>query len=128
MRSSDFISRLRHFGALEWFRHAGGADDCGTAVPPLVVWRFAEPWPARCVELLSGIVESDDREIDWLFDTSRRNWVLVPARVMDEKTLHGFATEAQAVAFLAHEDQEFCRRSVDDFDRIIAALDRSAGG
>ncbi|WP_433654474.1 hypothetical protein ACQPW1_27510 [Nocardia sp. CA-128927] len=126
MRTRDFIARLRPYGELEWYRHAGGADNEGAAVPPLVVWRFAEPRPVELEDLLRGIVESDSREIDWLFDTTRRNWVLVPARVMAEKELHNFPTEAQAVALLEREDPEFCRSSVHDFDRIIAALDRIA--
>ncbi|WP_110293332.1 hypothetical protein [Nocardia tenerifensis] len=95
-------------------------------VPPVVVWRFAEPRPVEFVDVLRGIVDDESREIDWVLDTTRRNWVLVPSRVMAEKEAHHFATEAQAVALLEQEDPEFCLHSVNDLERIVAALDRSA--
>ncbi|MCX0274642.1 hypothetical protein NLM24_28925 [Nocardia zapadnayensis] len=121
------IKLLKNFGNVEWYRHAGGLNDDGTSRPPLVVWRFSEPRPMDFKDKLHGIVEADDREIDWLFDTSRRNWVLVPSRVMEEKNRHGFAVEAQAVSLLEREDPEFCQRSVSDFERILRALDQLAG-
>ncbi|MGK8508786.1 hypothetical protein ACRS5S_12240 [Nocardia asiatica] len=128
MNSADFITRLKRYGDLEWYRHAGGTGDDDTPTPPLVVWRFPEPRPVRLAELLHEAVGADDREIDWLFDTTRRNWVLVPSRVMAEKDSHRLATEAQAADLLVKTDPEFCRRSVRDFERIIALLDRSSGG
>ncbi|MEU1995011.1 hypothetical protein ABZ511_11215 [Nocardia gamkensis] len=127
MNSADFITRLKRYGDLEWYRHAGGMGDDGTLTPPLVVWRFPEPRPVRLAELLHEAVVADNREIDWLFDTTRRNWVLVPSQVMVEKERHGLATEAQAADLLARTDLEFCRRSVRDFERIIAALDQYSG-
>ncbi|MFE9320018.1 hypothetical protein ACIHDR_04030 [Nocardia sp. NPDC052278] len=127
MNSGDFITRLKRYGDLEWYRHAGGIGDDGTPAPPLIVWRFPEPRPAHVAELLHEAALADNREIDWLFDTTRRNWVLVPSRVMAEKELHGLATEAQAVDLLVRTDREFCRRSVRDFERIIAVLDQYSG-
>lgn len=124
MNTGDFVSRLKQYGDLEWYRHAGGVGDDGTSTPPLVVWRFAEPRPARVAELLHEAAFANHREIDWLFDTTRRNWVLVPSRVMAEKERHGMATEAQAADLLVRTDSEFCRRSVRDFERIIAVLDQ----
>ncbi|WP_157170438.1 hypothetical protein, partial [Nocardia carnea] len=118
----DFLVRLRRFGSLEWYRHGGGCDD-GRFTPPIVVWRFAEPRPEWFSETLRGIVEDDRREIDWLFDTTRRNWVLIPSHVMEVKDRHRFPTEAQATDLLARGDPEYGRRSVHDFDRIITALD-----
>ncbi|WP_157838359.1 hypothetical protein [Nocardia farcinica] len=127
MNSGDFITRLKRYGDLEWYRHAGGTGDDGTPTPPLVVWRFPEPQPARLAELLHEAAVADNREIDWLFDTSRRNWVLVPSRVMAEKEHHGLATEAQAADLLTRTDPEFCQQSVRDFERIIAVLDQHSG-
>ncbi|MFQ6397626.1 hypothetical protein ACLMAJ_29800 [Nocardia sp. KC 131] len=127
MNSGDFIARLKRYGDLEWYRHAGGIDDGGVPVPPLVVWRFPEPRPTRVAELLHQAAFADDREIDWLFDTTRRNWVLVPSQVMAEKERRGLATEAQAVDLLVRADREFCQRSVRDFERIIGVLDRYSG-
>ncbi|MBF6164854.1 hypothetical protein IU486_08715 [Streptomyces gardneri] len=124
MNSGDFITRMKRHGDLEWYRHAGGMGDDGTHAPPLVVWRFPEPQPTRVAALLHKAAFADDREIDWLFDTTRRNWVLVPSRVMAEKELHALATEAQAVDLLIRTDREFCRSAVRDFERIIAVLDR----
>ncbi|CAM4518142.1 hypothetical protein NONI108955_40925 [Nocardia ninae] len=127
MNSRDFIARLQPYGDLEWYRHAGGTRDDGSSVPPLVVWRFAEPRPVEFAEQLRKIIDSDHRDIDWLFDTTRRNWVLVPERVMAEKEHHRFATEAQASDFLERQDREFCERAVKDFDRIIGELDELLG-
>ncbi|GGL47394.1 hypothetical protein [Nocardia jinanensis] len=127
MDSSDFIARLRRFGSLEWYRHAGGGVDGEYFRPPLVVWRFSEPRPVWVAETLQRIVGDERREVDWLFDTARRNWVLVPSYVMEEKARHGFATEAQAADLIARENPEYGRRSVRDFDRIIVALDSVPG-
>ncbi|BDU01692.1 hypothetical protein [Nocardia sputorum] len=127
MNSGDFITRLKRYGDLEWYRHAGGTGDDGTPTPPLVVWRFPEPQPARLAELLHEAASAENREIDWLFDTTRRNWVLVPSRVMAEKERHGLATEAQAVDLLVRTDPDFCHRSVRDLERITAVLDRYSG-
>ncbi|WP_459545562.1 hypothetical protein [Nocardia sp. X0981] len=127
MRSREFIMLLKNFGKVEWYRHVGGIDGDGRARPPLVVWRFSEPRPVEFAAGLRGIVEADSREVDWLFDTSRRNWVLVPSRVMEEKHRHGFAVEAQAVDLLQGEDPEFGQRSVSDFERILRALDQLVG-
>ncbi|MFD3705236.1 hypothetical protein ACFWUP_19020 [Nocardia sp. NPDC058658] len=124
MNSEDFISRLKQFGDLEWYRHAGGIGVDGTPIPPVIVWRFPAPQPTQLAELIRISVISNEREIDWLFDTTRRNWVLTPSRVISEKELHNLATEAQAVDLLSKTDPEFCEKSVRDFDRIIAALDR----
>ncbi|WP_433576766.1 hypothetical protein [Nocardia brasiliensis] len=123
MNSRDFITRLRSYGDLEWYRHAGGVRDDGSSAPPVVVWRFADPRPIGFAEQLRAIVDSESRSVDWLFDTTRRNWVLVPKRVMVEKEEHRFATEAQAVEFLERQDEEFCEQSAKDFDRIIGKLD-----
>ncbi|MGW4327439.1 hypothetical protein ACWEKR_16260 [Nocardia sp. NPDC004573] len=127
MNSGDFITRLKRYGDLEWYRHAGGLGDDGTPTPPLVVWRFPEPQPAGLAELLHEAASAGNREIDWLFDTTRRNWVLVPSRVMAEKEHHGLATEAQAADLLTRTDPEFCHRSVRDLARIIAVLDQCSG-
>ncbi|MBF6338483.1 hypothetical protein IU450_21675 [Nocardia abscessus] len=43
---------------------------------------------------------------------------------MTEKERQGLATEAQAADLLVKTDLEFCRRSVRDFERIVALLDR----
>ncbi|MFQ6228813.1 hypothetical protein [Nocardia sp. NPDC002869] len=124
MSSRDLITLLKNFGNMEWYRHAGGINDDGTARPPLVVWRFSEPRPEEFRDTLRSIVEAEDRKVDWLFDTSHRNWVLVPSRVMEEKARHGFAVEAQAVDLLEREDPEFSQRSVSDFERILRTLKR----
>lgn len=126
MKSRDLITLLKNFGNVEWYRHSGGINDDGTARPPLVVWRFSEPRPVEFGDRLRCIVEADDRMVDWLFDTSRRNWVLVPSRVMEEKRRQGFAVEAQAVSVLEREDPEFSKRSVNDFGRILRALEQLA--
>jgi hypothetical protein len=126
MRSREFIITLKEFGDVEWHRHAGGVSDDGAARPPVVVWRFTEPRPVEFASWLRGVIEADSREVDWLFDTSRRNWVLVPRRVIQEKRRHRFAVEAQAVDLLQREDPEFSQRSVCDFERILRALNQRA--
>jgi hypothetical protein len=45
---------------------------------------------------------------------------------MEEKRRHGFAVEAQAVSVLEREDPEFSKRSVNDFGRILRALEQLA--
>ncbi|MGV9925184.1 hypothetical protein [Nocardia rhamnosiphila] len=92
-----------------------------TAARSLVAFRASTDrvWDAQ-----RGIVEADDRKVDWLFDTSHRNWVLVPSRVTEEKAHHGFAVAAQASDVLEREDPECSQQSVSDFERILRTLNR----
>ncbi|MEU0541553.1 hypothetical protein [Nocardia sp. NPDC005978] len=127
MNSQDLIDRLRQFGDLEWFRHSGGVDVDGIAVPPLLVWRFSEPRPIGLIDVFREIVSDPNLEVDWSFDAERRNWVLMPSLLLAERAKRRLGTAAEARSILMAEDQDFCRRSVSDLDRIVNALDRIAG-
>ncbi|MGV9674840.1 hypothetical protein ACWDSJ_06145 [Nocardia sp. NPDC003482] len=121
---AEFIATLKRFGTLEWYRFGGGITESGIYDPPLIVWRYAEPRPSWVAEKIQQLVGAEDLLIDWAFDTSRRNWVLVPARVLEEQERQSLPTDASAVALLMRNDQDFCRQAVLDFELIVQNMAR----
>lgn len=120
--SSSFIEQLRHVGEVEWFRYSASSDKDGNPVPPIIVWRFTEPRPTMFIDQLRRMTESTERKIDWTIDTSRRNWVLMPSRIVEVKARQHLATDAQAIHHLTQEDSEFCRNALTDLTRIVNEL------
>lgn len=117
--AGDLIDRLRKWGTIEWARYGGGTIEDGVAVPPLVVWRFAEPRPVEFIEYFTELLNGKPREIKWRFDTSRRNWVLAPARIAREQAARHLGTDSQATRFLVDNDQAFCHKAVQEFAEIV---------
>ncbi|MFH8578871.1 hypothetical protein [Streptomyces zaomyceticus] len=119
--AGETISRL---GALEWFKlSVRRHPDRGHLQVPYIGWRFAEPGEAklRCIE---DAVRATPTRVDWRVDTSRRNWLLAPARILGEG-----ANPAASPAFderveSARRDQIFCAHAWDDLDSIVRTLGR----
>ena len=118
-----FIDTLRQAGEIEWSRNVAGTDDKGQPTPPLVVWRFTEPRPEWVLEKLRRLTDESAGRIDWTIDATRRNWVLIPTRTIEEiNRTQPPLTEREAIRHLMQTDEEFCRRASEDFARITAAL------
>ncbi|MFI1974590.1 hypothetical protein [Streptomyces wedmorensis] len=117
--TGETISRL---GTLEWFKLSMSRHpDLGHLQVPYIGWRFAEPSVAK-LQLVEEAVCMTPTQVDWRVDTSRRNWLLVPARVLGDG-----ANPAASPAFderveSATRDQVFCAQAWDDLDAIVRTL------
>jgi hypothetical protein len=84
-------------------------------------WRYAFP-EEGVAQLIEAAVRALPTQIDWEIDRTRRNWVLVPTRVLREA--HGLADPSfrDVVHSINVQDQEFCLKALSDFDLIIQHL------
>ncbi|WP_436992065.1 hypothetical protein [Streptomyces sp. enrichment culture] len=68
-------------------------------------------------------VHSTPTKTDWVFDTSGRNWILAPARVMEGGTQANSSYFHDATQTLIEHDQAFCYTALQDFDAILNTLE-----
>ncbi|MGA5527266.1 hypothetical protein [Streptomyces pseudogriseolus] len=121
-RSASAARTLSRFGELEWFGLSAESNPVfGYLQVPCMKWRFKEPGD-RTAHLIDETVRASSTQEEWTLDRSRRNWVLLPSRVIIEA--QGLANPAfsEAIERITTQDQEFCRRALADFERIIFDL------
>ncbi|PNG17502.1 hypothetical protein C1J00_36175 [Streptomyces cahuitamycinicus] len=73
-------------------------------------------------QFIEAAVRDLPTQVDWEIDRTRRNWVLVPTRVLHEA--HGLADPSfrDVVHSINVQDQEFCLKALSDFELIIQHL------
>jgi hypothetical protein len=88
---------------------------------PYLGWRYTSP-QEEVARLIEATVTALSTQVDWTLDRSRRNWVLVPTRILHKA--QGLANPAfsDAVHFINTQDQEFCLQAQADFELIIRNL------
>ncbi|MDT6983841.1 hypothetical protein ACFSUJ_12730 [Streptomyces lusitanus] len=121
-RSALAARTLSRFGELEWYGLSAESNPVhGYLQVPLMKWRF-KARSERTAQLIRESVRASSTQVEWTLDTSRRNWVLLPSRVSNEA--RGLANPAfsKALELIITQDQEFCRRALADFERIISDL------
>jgi hypothetical protein len=109
---------LSKFGNLEWFRLSAGTH-------PLyehhqlthMGWRY-ENRSTEIADAIHRIIGETDTQFEWKLDSGSRNWILAPSRVLTECSpgLENFHDVAHSIKI---DDQDFCVRSLSDFDEII---------
>lgn len=84
-------------------------------------WRYtsAQEDLARLIEDAVGALPT---KVEWTLDRTRKNWLLVPTRILREA--HGLASPAFAnvVHSVNTQDHEFCFRALSDLDLILQRL------
>lgn len=84
-------------------------------------WRYASP-RERVAQLIEETVRALPTQVEWTLDRTRRNWLLLPTRLLNEaQGLHNPAF-AEVVHSVNVQDQEFCFRALSDFELIIESL------
>ncbi len=84
-------------------------------------WRYAFP-EEGVAQLIEAAVRALPTQIDWEIDRTRRNWVLVPTRVLREAQGLADPSFRDVVHSINVQDQEFCLKALSDFDLIIQHL------
>jgi hypothetical protein len=113
---------LSRFGELEWFGLSAESNPVhGYLQVPHMKWRYKTPGE-RTARLIEGAVRSAHTQVEWALDRSRKNWVLLPSRVIIEAQGLAGPAFADVVERINTQDQDFCRRALSDFDLIIDHL------
>lgn len=87
-------------------------------------WRYTCP-QEEVARLIEDIVKMSPTQVDWTLDRTRRNWVLVPTRIVHDAQGLENPAFADAVHSVNVEDQEFCSRALSDFELIIQRLQQA---
>ncbi|MGI5346674.1 hypothetical protein ACQEU8_00500 [Streptomyces sp. CA-250714] len=85
-------------------------------------WRFANPTddlPA----LFRRIAAVAPEHLEWVFDCSRRNWLLIPARLSRQQLETSGVDFPEMRDVLRRTDQEYCRTANTDMERIVDCLE-----
>jgi hypothetical protein len=121
-RGEQAINALKRFGELEWFKLPLEINPrYGYAQVPYMGWRFTAPaeWVA---ELIEGAMKAPPTQVDWTFDRSRKNWVIVPTRILREAGGLADPAFSNVVHAVNTNDKDFCSRALADFELIIHHL------
>ncbi|WP_143669967.1 hypothetical protein [Streptomyces sp. Ag109_G2-15] len=113
---------LSRFGELAWFKLPVEYNPVhGYHQVPYMGWRYTSP-QEDIAQLIEDAVEGLPTQVEWTLDRSRRNWILLPSRILREAQ----GLENPAFANIVHsinvQDQEFCLKALSDFDLIILHL------
>ncbi|MFH9956988.1 hypothetical protein ACH4Q7_15970 [Streptomyces roseolus] len=119
---------LSRFGELRWIRLSGGRHPIyGYQQVPFLGWRFAEPDEEKLRTVEDARTATPTR-YEWRIDTSRRNWILAPSRLLGEAGEHAASPEFDERVSQLMRDQEFCVRALEDLDAILRTLRKQGKG
>ncbi|MFJ4690028.1 hypothetical protein [Streptomyces sp. NPDC088766] len=122
IRSESAVKALRRFGELEWFKLPLEVNPrYGYHQVPYMGWRYTAP-EERTAQYIEAAVKALPTQVEWTLDRSRRNWVILPTRILHEAG--GLADPAfrDAVDLINKNDQDFCLVALEDFKMIIHKL------
>ncbi|MFJ8586386.1 hypothetical protein ACIRD2_17285 [Streptomyces sp. NPDC093595] len=118
--AGETLSRL---GSLRWLRLSGERHPIhGFQQVPFLGWRFDEP-DLEKLRLIEQAVRTTFTQVDWRIDTSRRNWLLAPSRILGNSDNPAASPAFDERVNMALQDQDFCLRALTDLDAILRTLD-----
>ncbi|MGN9756186.1 hypothetical protein [Streptomyces sp. SD31] len=121
-RSSQAKRALSRFGELAWFSLPVETNPYyGYPQVPYLGWRYKSP-QENVAELVEEAVREVRTQVDWTLDRTRRNWILLPSRILSEA--HGLEDPefSNVVHSINTQDQEFCFKALADLELIIRHL------
>ncbi|MFM9369797.1 hypothetical protein [Streptomyces sp. Da 82-17] len=117
---------LGEFGELGWYKFALPEHTTyGYPQVPYVSWRYQKPVDGL-EALLRGIFDDVQTDVSWDFDTSGRNWLLAPSRLMEEASKLGRRGFPEALDRIMEADPDFCVTANADLDRMLDAVGAKA--
>ncbi|MGA5217725.1 hypothetical protein ACPCAE_16895 [Streptomyces cinereoruber] len=113
---------LSLLGPLRWLRLSGDRHPLyGYQQVSFLGWSFEEP-DAEKLRVVERAVRTAPTREEWVIDTSRRNWVLVPTRLLGEGENPVASPGFDERVSLAMRDQDFCARALLDLDAMLDTL------
>ncbi|MFJ5937084.1 hypothetical protein [Streptomyces sp. NPDC093071] len=113
---------LSLLGPLRWLRLSGDRHPLhGHQQVSFLGWRFEEP-DAEKLRVVEEAVRTTPTREEWAIDTSRRNRLLVPSRLLGEGENPAASPDFDERVTLAVRDQDFCVRTLLDMDAMLETL------
>jgi len=120
--ADDVIAALSNLGVVEWGRFSVGSDSVdGLCQPSMIVWRFAES-RADSAELISKVVDDVEGPVRWAFDSSARNWTLMPEPLRDAFQEHSNDNYPSVLSDFKRGNQPFCLEADEALGRILGRI------
>ena len=121
-RWRDGLRALSRFSEIEWFGISTESNSVyGYLQVPRMKWRFKDR-SEHTARLIEGVVKDAPTQVEWTLDRTRRNWVLLPSRIiLEAQGLEGPAY-SDVIHRIAADEQDFCRKALSDFDEIVTCL------
>jgi hypothetical protein len=117
---------LSRFGELAWFSLTAETHPVyGYSQVPYMGWRYASPREG-VAQLVEEAIKELPTQVEWTLDRSRRNWLLLPSRILSEAQGLENPAFADAVHSINIHDQEFCFRALADIELIIQCLQETS--
>ncbi|MFC4499891.1 MULTISPECIES: hypothetical protein [Streptomyces] len=121
-RGEQAMRVLSRFGELAWFALPAEVNPThGYIQLPYLGWRYTNPQEGLA-QRIEAAVRALPTQVDWTLDTTRKNWVLVPDRVLAEAGGLADPSFRNVVNSLSALDQEFCRNALADLEIILEHL------
>ena len=121
-RFKSAAQALSRFGELEWFGLSAESNSTyGYLQVPYMKWRYKNR-SEQTARLIEDAVRATHVQVEWTLDRTRRNWILLPSRIIVEAQGLMDPAFSDVVDRINTQDQDFCRRALSDFDLLIACL------
>lgn len=128
VRSERAGNAIRAFGELGWFKIPSVVHPlCGYQQIPYKGWRYKNPRDSTR-SLFQRVAAEAPEQLEWIFDSSSKNWLLIPARLSQQNLEASGMSFPEMTQAVREEDQEYCRSTNLDLDRIIEFLERMKPG
>ncbi|MFF5020052.1 hypothetical protein [Streptomyces sp. NPDC001165] len=123
-RNTQAVHALSRFGELSWFKLPVEYNPIhGYHQVPYTGWRYACP-DEGIAQLIENAVEGLSTHVEWTLDRTRRNWLLLPSRILREAQGLENPAFSNVVHSITVQDQEFCLKALSDLDLIILRLEQ----
>ncbi|WP_370220820.1 hypothetical protein [Kitasatospora sp. GAS1066B] len=117
---------LRLLGELEWGRYAIGLNPADSRMfPSSIVWRYRDP-SARIEEILRVAVSETASEFEWSFDSSGKNWTLMPMRLAEVLQGPPQLSLVDALDELMSLDQKYCFQSNSELKSLLLVIEKNS--
>lgn len=123
-RNMQAMHALSRFGELAWFKlpvEYNPVHDYHQV--PYMGWRHMSP-SEEIAQLIENAIEGLSAQVEWTLDRTRRNWLLLPSRILREAQGLENPAFANVVHSINVQDQEFCLNALSDLDLIILRLEQ----
>ncbi|WP_158813307.1 hypothetical protein [Streptomyces rimosus] len=113
----EILQGISTLGLLEWSKVSGGRNPQGRLQVPYAAWRYHDRTEEKR-DIIVAICSSSPKNVDWTFDTSRKNWLICPTRLIAEQQDSGMRF-SEAAATIEASDQSFCMAAHADMANIV---------
>ncbi|UFR02611.1 hypothetical protein KBP30_16110 [Streptomyces sp. Go40/10] len=120
--NAEAMQALSRFGELAWFALPIEYNDAYDYYQvPYLGWRYTSP-QEDLAQYIEEALRKIPTQVDWELDRTRRNWLVLPSRILREA--HGLEDPdfSNVVHSINTHDQEFCLKAISDLELIIRHL------